>query len=464
MKRALGFFDVTNITVGSIIGADIYIASALTAGLIGPFALFVWVVAGLMAAVLALVFAFSSHYVPGVGGPFAYVSEAYNDFWGFLAGWSLWIAELIALPVFAIAFSSYLQYFVELSAWQDMLVKAAFLLTLTTINVVGVRAAGTVNDILTILKLSPLLLLVIAGLVYIALHGHVLGDNLTPLTPLGLGHFGESLVLIFWAYVGFELTGIPAGEVRDPARTIPRAIVTGIIIVTLFYLTTHFVVYGVLNWQELAQTSTPLVSTGAIVLGSVGAAVIGIGALISVSGSDESDMLATGRLSYSMAAYGLFPKPFAKLHPKFGTPSNALIAQGALAFLISIFSGIPKLISFSVFNLGFVFLLTCLALLVLQKRAGHSSRRYMLIPLLGLGICCYLLYSTSVTDKLVGSGVLMAGVFLYAFFSPKVELSHSSAPLISTSERLAHSLSRERRFLGNLFHMLRRLLGSAAKP
>lgn len=108
MKRALGFFDVTNITIGSIIGADIYVASAITAGLVGPFALVVWAIAGLMAAVLALVFAYCSYHVPKVGGPFAYVSEAFNGFWGFLAGWSLWVAELIALPIFAIAFVNYL--------------------------------------------------------------------------------------------------------------------------------------------------------------------------------------------------------------------------------------------------------------------------------------------------------------------------------------------------------------------
>jgi amino acid transporter len=125
--RKLSLFDLTNIVVGSIVGADIYIASALTAGIIGPFAIIVWVVAGICAAILALVFAYCSYRLPRVGGPFAYVSEAFDDFYGFLAGWSLWIAEILSLPVFAIAFVQYLEFFIPLNTAGEILVKGTFL-------------------------------------------------------------------------------------------------------------------------------------------------------------------------------------------------------------------------------------------------------------------------------------------------------------------------------------------------
>src|SRR5439155_9501313 len=142
-------------------GSDIYIASAITAGLIGPFSLVVWIIAGLIATLLALIFAYSSYYVPKVGGSFAYVSTAFDDFYGFLAGWSMWIAEILALPVFAITFANYLQYFIPLNFPQQLLVKGAFLFGLTSVNIFGVKAAGRLNDVLTIIKLSPLLLIVI---------------------------------------------------------------------------------------------------------------------------------------------------------------------------------------------------------------------------------------------------------------------------------------------------------------
>ena len=205
LRRDLTFFDVTAIVIGSIVGADIYIASALTAGLLGPFAVVVWVIAAVFATVIALVFAACSYRVPRVGGPFAFVSAAFDDFYGFLTGWSLWIAEMLALPVFALAFVQYLEYLVPLDLAGELAVKAAFLFLLTGVNILGVKAAGRVNDVLTVVKLLPILLVVIAGLGFFLLHPGPFLGNYSPFLPLGLDALGPALVLVFWAYVGFEL-------------------------------------------------------------------------------------------------------------------------------------------------------------------------------------------------------------------------------------------------------------------
>ena len=166
-KKELSLFDVTNIIVGSVVGADIYIASAITAGMLGPFSLVVWIIAGIFATIIALVFAYCSYHVPKVGGPFAFVSEAFDDFYGFLTGWSMWIAEMISLPVFAIAFVRYLEYLVVLDFPQEILIKGLFLFGLTSINIIGVKIAGRVNDLLTLIKLTPLLLLIGAGIFFL---------------------------------------------------------------------------------------------------------------------------------------------------------------------------------------------------------------------------------------------------------------------------------------------------------
>ncbi len=168
-KEELSFFDSTNIIIGSIVGADIYIASALTAGLIGPFSIIIWIIAGILATIIALVFAYCSYYIPKMGGPFAFVSQAFDDFFGFLTGWSMWVAEILALPVFAIAFVQYLQYFIPLSFFQQIIVKGLFLFTLIFINIIGVKAAGRANDVLTIIKLIPLILLVFGGVFFFIL-------------------------------------------------------------------------------------------------------------------------------------------------------------------------------------------------------------------------------------------------------------------------------------------------------
>lgn len=457
LKRELSFFDLTNIIIGSIVGADIYIASAITAGLVGPLAIFVWVIAGLFAIVLALVFAYSSYYVPKVGGPFAFVSKAFDKFYGFLTGWSMWIAEMMALPVFAIAFTQYLHYFIELDFWQDILIKGLFLFGLTSVNIISVKAAGKLNDVLTIVKLAPLVILIISGVIFFVIHPDIIEQNYIPLIPLGLENLGTALVLIFWAYVGFEMGTLPASEVKDPKKTIPKAIIIGITVVIAFYLVTNFVLFGVSNWQDLAQTQTPLVLASTVTLGTVGAVIIGIGALISVSGSNESGTLGVARLSYAMSIKGLFPKIFSKTHPKYKTPYMALIIQGIIAFLLSVYGGITDLISFSVFNLSFAFLLVCLSLVVLKRESEHSLHGQRILPWIGIGICIYLLYSTSAADKIVGTIIILAGIPLYLFFSPKVDIHHLKQSFLSEEAIFTRRLERHERFLANFVRLCHKL-------
>ena len=456
LKKDLTLFDLTNIVIGSIVGADIYVASALTAGLIGPFAIVIWIIAGAMAACLALVFAYCSYYVPHVGGPFAFVSEAFDDFFGFLTGWSLWIAEMLALPVFAIAFVQYLQFLIPLGIGEQILVKGVFLFALTVVNIRGVKAAGRINDVLTLIKLSPLFLLVIAGFIFSFRESGALVGNYTPLIPVGLSNFGPALVLIFWAYVGFELGTLPAAEVKNPQITIPRAIILGMSVVTLFYLSTNFVVYGVINWKILANSTTPLVLVGGLLLGTIGAIMMSIGALVSVSGSDESGILGTARLSYAMAVDGLFPRVFTKIHSRYSTPWAALAIQGALAFILSLFSGIRELISFSVFNMAFAFLLTCLSLLVLRRESEKGLPGQHLLPLIGSLICLYLLFSTSTFDKIAGTILILVGIPIYVFFSPKVEMSTMKKFFFSEEAIFARRLQREERFLANFIQLVYR--------
>ena len=453
-KKELSLFDLTNIVVGSVIGADIYIASAITAGMLGPFSLVIWIIAAIFATVIALVFAYCSYYVPKVGGPFAYVSAAFDDFFGFLTGWSMWIAEMISLPVFAIAFVRYLEYLVPLTFNEEILIKGIFLFGLTAINIIGVKIAGRVNDALTLIKLAPLLLLIGAGTVFLITQPSVFFGNYHPFVPLGVSATGAALVLIFWAYAGFELGTLPAAEVKNPKTTIPKAIIFGMTIVALFYLSTNFIVYGAVNWADLTKSATPLVLVGGVLLGAAGALIMTVGALFSVSGSDESGMLGTGRLSFAMSVDGLFPRLFSSLHPKYGTPYVGLVVQGVIAFLVSIYSPITSLISFAVFNLAFSFLLTCLALIVLTRDTEKQLPGQKILPWFGVLICLYLLYSTSFFDKIVGTVIILAGVLIYIFFSPKQDIHHLKEMFFSEEAIFFRAMARRERFLGNFMLLL----------
>ena len=306
LKRSLGLFDVVSLVVGTIVGADIYIAASFGAGFLGPSSIFAWIIAGLMALVIALCFAECSSLVPRVGGPYAYAKEAFGDFVGFLVGWSLLIAEWSAIAVFPLAFVAYLKYFYPvMPSWEQIVIKIFFVLFLTIVNYRGVKEAGKVNDILTVLKIAPIFLLTIIGILLFVIRPSELVSHFTPLAPIGFGGLGSALVLIFWAYVGFELVTVPSDEIIDAKTTVPQAILMGMGIVTLFYVLTNFVIIGTVPWMELAASSAPLALAGYAVMGSVGALILTLGALFSVSGSDEAGILSSARIPYAMAGDGL---------------------------------------------------------------------------------------------------------------------------------------------------------------
>lgn len=383
LQSKLTLFDVTNLVVGAIIGADVYVASSFGALYLGPSSLLVWVIAGIMAIVIALCFAQCAALVTRVGGSYAYAREAWGPFAGFTVGWSLWLAEWLSLAVFPVAFTRYLMFFFpNLDIVSQTVVKVLFVTFLAVTNIVGVKAAGRTNDVLTLVKLSPLVFFSLIGLVFMILHPAVAASNFSPFFPSsGFGNFGIALILIFWAYAGFEISTIPSDEIRDPGRTIPKAIVLGLAIVTVFYLTTNIILFGVRSSTLLANDTAPLASASAAVLNAnvalalLGGAIVGVGALISVAGSDESGMIGTSRLAYALAVDGLFPSVFAKIHRKFMTPYWAVIIQAVTALIASILGGLSGvnggldlLIATSVFFMAVAYVATSASIFSLRKK------------------------------------------------------------------------------------------------
>jgi amino acid transporter len=463
LRSELTLFDVTNLVVGAIIGADIYVASSFGAGYLGPASLLVWVVAGIIAIVIALCFAQCVALLPKVGGPYAYAKEAWGPFAGFIVGWSLWLAEWISLAVFPVAFTQYLMFFLPDLGWtQGALVKVLFVAFLATTNIIGVRAAGRTNDVLTVIKLTPLIFFSGAGSLYMLLHSTVAASNFSPFFPYGLEHFGTALVLIFWAYAGFEISTIPADEIRDPGTTIPKAIVLGISVVTVFYLVTNVVLFGVRPWSQLASDTAPLTSATTAMLSTnatlslVGVAIVGIGALISVTGSDESGMIGTSRLGYALAADGLFPRIFAKVHPRFKTPHLAIAVQAITALMASIVGNLSMLIASSVFFMAIAYLATSASIFSLRR---HLKPRFQLrgdsvIPILGMAFSLYLISQCTLTQITAGLILLLIGVPIYVKYSPKREITELKEPLLSRDSVLRRAYTQEGRFLA---HALRHL-------
>lgn len=227
------------------------------------------------------------------------------------------------------------------------------------------------------------------------------------------------------------------------------------LIVSFFYLATNFVLFGLVNWTEISQSTVPLVVAGTVLFGSAGAIIMTVGALFSVAGSDESGMLGSARLAYAMAIDGLFPRAFARLHPRYNTPYVVLVAQGVIAFVLSSIGNLPGLISFAVLNLAFSFLLTCFALIVLRKDDKANLRGQHLLPLAGIGICLFLLFSTTTFDKVAGGRVILAGIPIYLFYSPKEDIHHLKALFLSEEAVLLRGLEAKETYLANLLDLIR---------
>jgi len=456
-RADLGVSDFTLLVVGAIVGADIYVVSAMGAKFLGPAQLVAWVVAGLLAAVTALAFVQCSAILPKVGGTYAYTREAFGPLPGFLAGWALYLGEWVALPVFPLAFANYLAYFIGDSPAVSVIVKLLLIGVVTVVNIRGIQTGARLNDALTVAKLVPLGVLVAVGLAFLATHSAQAAERVTPFAPLGWGGLGSAVLLIFWAYAGYELAVLPAGEVREPQRTLPRGLVLGMAIATIFYLLTAATVVIALPTEAAQASQRPLADALASLLPDlglpavIGGVVMSAGALVSIVGVYDVFTLSLARLSYAMARDGLFPAPFAKIHPRFHTPYLGIGFQALCALVGSLLFDLRSLIAISVFFLGLCYLATAASALRLVQR--EPERRLLvpaLRPALALGALAGVYLSLQAPLPLLGLGAFAMLVGLAAYLLRRTDWRERSklfARAEDDERRLAQWAAQRERWL-----------------
>jgi APA family basic amino acid/polyamine antiporter len=419
----LGLLDCTLLVVGAVIGADVYIVAAMGASFLGPAQIIAWLAAGILAAVIALAFVQCAAIDAGVGGTYAYARKAFGPFAGFLAGLALYLGEWVALPVFPLAFANYLGYFVPgAGPIVPRALSIGLILGINALNLAGVRAGARLNDALTVAKLVPLGLLVLAGMLFVILRTDLAAMHLTPFAPQGWGGFGPAVLLIFWAYAGFELAVLPAGEVRKPRLTLPRGLLLGMAIAAAVYLLVNAAVVVARPSDQIASSMTPLADAMSALLsgvgwsGAVGPALMSVGAIISIAGVYDVFTLAVARLSFAMARDGLFPGPFARLS-RGGTPWVGIVFQGASAAIGVFLVDIRSLIDAAMFFLGICYFATGLASLRLIADASSERIRIPLLrPLLVLACAGSVYLSLQAPVPVIGAGllVMLAGSMLFA--------------------------------------------------
>lgn len=323
--RALGLGMATALVVGNMVGSGVYLLPASLAPY-GPISLLGWLFTAAGATLLALVFARLARVLPRVGGPYAYTRAAFGEFPGFLVAWGYWISIWVGNAAIAVAFAGYLAPF-----WPEVAESRALTATvalcavwlLTAVNVAGVRPAGFVQVVTTLLKLAPLVAVGALGLLALD------PENFTPLNRSGrppLAALGATAALTLWAFSGLESATVPAGDVRDPERTIPRATIAGTIGAAAVYVLAFVAVLGMVPPQTLAASSAPFADAARTVWGSWAGRAVAVGAMISAFGALNGWILLQGQIPLAAARDGLFPKPFASCSRR-GTPVLGLVVS-----------------------------------------------------------------------------------------------------------------------------------------
>ena len=295
LVRGIRRWDLVAIAINGIIGAGIFGLPAKVFSLIGSYSLIAFGVCALVVTLIILCFAEVGSRFKETGGPYLYAREAFGPTAAFEIGWLMWLARLTAFAANCNLLVNYLGYFwpqATTTIWRAFII-VCVIVVLAAINVVGVRQAAIVSNCFTIGKLIPMLIFIAAGLFFLNPRAYTLGP--LPTTPA----FSQSVLLLIYAFTGFEMAAIPVGEVRDPQKYLPRALIIAIGVVAFLYILIQVVCVGTL--PELGQSQKPLADAATRFLGTAGGAIISAGAIISITGNLNILVLSGSRIPFAMA-------------------------------------------------------------------------------------------------------------------------------------------------------------------
>src|SRR6266508_403177 len=427
-RRQLGLFDAIMIVMGGIVGAGIFANPSEVAHRVHtPFLILgVWVLGGFIAMCGAFIWAELATRLPGTGGQYLYLREAYHPSVAFVYGWGLLlVTQTGGMAAVAVIFSSYFRALTGV-VWNDSAIAAVTLLTLTGVNCLGARAGSNVQSAFMLLKIGAIAALVVLGF---ALGGGSLKSGPLLAQPVSFGllkNIGSAMVPIAFAYGGWQTATFVAGEMRDPRRDLSRGLLLGVAGVVALYLAVNLACLRVLGPADLDATTTPASDVMRIALGERGAQWIALAITISTLGFLSQSMLTAPRVYYAMARDGLFFNSVGKLFGKSGTPVVAIILQGFAAIIIACSGTYGEILNFEV-TVDFIFFaMTAVALFILRRRSiGSASVTYrvpghpfttMLFVLSCAGIVVSAIIA-SPRNSAIALSIMLAALPVYYFWS-----------------------------------------------
>jgi APA family basic amino acid/polyamine antiporter len=422
--KKIGIWTSTSLVMGNMIASAMFMLPA-TLSTYGSISLIGWVVSGLGAICLALVFSWLSQLMPVAnGGPYAYTREGLGDFAAFLVAWGYWLSIWSTNAAIAVAFLSYLTVFAPALGVNSMLAVGVGLSSiwfLTWINTRGIRDAGAVQVVTTILKIAPLLLVTIGGLFYI----HT--ENYFPFNSSGTSDINAittTATLTLFAFLGLECATIPSGQVENPEKTVPRATLYGTLAVTLLYILGTVVIMGVLSPSMLQTSKAPFADAAASMWGEWARYLVAGGAVMSTFGALNGWILMQGQIPAAAAVDKLFPSVL-KTENKFGSPYISIIAGSVfVSFLLlmnfsrSLADTYQFIILLSTMTVLVPYLFSAVSFAILAVRTKQlkwNSATKLTIALLAFGYSMWAVGGSGQETVYWGFLLLMAGVPLYGW-------------------------------------------------
>jgi amino acid transporter len=412
LVRGIRRWDLVAITINGIIGAGIFGLPAKVYALIGTYSLIAFVACALVVALIILCFAEVGSRFDETGGPYLYAREAFQPAVAFEIGWLFWLVRITAFAANCNLLINYLSFF-WLSAtaplWRASII-VLVVAVLALINLLGIRQAAIVSNMFTIGKLVPIIIFIAAGLFFLNPQAYDLGP--TPTT----GAFSQSVLLLVYAFTGFEMATIPAGEVRDPQRSLPRALLIAILVVAVLYIMIQVVCVGTL--PGLAQSQKPLADAGAQFLGAAGGAIISAGAIVSIIGNLNILLLSGSRLPFAMAEQKQLPAFVGRIHRRFFTPYVAILITAVCMLLLTLKSSFLAALTISVIARLITYGATCLALPVFRARREIAAPVFRLpggkvIAVLALLLIVWLLLHSALNEAKAAALAAAAGLVIY---------------------------------------------------
>jgi basic amino acid/polyamine antiporter, APA family len=415
LRRELGKWALTAIGVNQVIGSGIFRLPADLAASAGAWSPFLVAAVGVASLLIALCFAEVSSRFDATGGSYLYTRAAFGRFLSFEVGWMLWFTRVAswASVLHVLAGSLALYWPVLNGGWPRAALITGVVATIAAINVRGIKLSSVVVNFFTIGKLLPLVAFVAVGVFFMDFD-RLRPDVSVPVTDLATG----ALLLIF-AYGGYETVPVPAGEARDPRRAVPFALIMTIVIVTIVMVLVQVVTLGTL--EQATRTATPLADAAGVFMGAAGVLLLTVGATISTSGNSMGQALSGSRSLYALAEQRDVPQVFGYVHPRFRTPSNAILFTCVVSLALALSGTFVTLAAASAISRLLVYVATAASVVLLRqpKYAGVVQPATFTLPLGPVIPAAAILISLSIiagatrVQLLAGGGALAAGAVLY---------------------------------------------------